>query len=175
MEDEIIIEFSRTKDDTKKIVLRKLWLKQIFPNIIIGSVLIHASYLVGLIMGVAICLTLGFNESSHIFFTIFMTMVILNFFLSPVYKLYFLYKKQINEIYKNHEILHNVFRIYGDRFKYENETFSLDTSWNNTSTVKIDNDFIHFQTLVPKIFIWIPTSQISHEVKNHLLTKISKR
>jgi hypothetical protein len=174
MNDEIIIEFSRSKDDAKKIFFNKLWLRQIIPNIILGLILLPASYMLGLILGVSINLGLGLEGSSNNFFPILMTIVILNFFFAPVYKLYFLYKKQINEIYSKNKVLYNIFRINEDRFKYENETLSIGALWSNTTMLKIDNDFFQFQTIVPNIYFWIPTSQLSFEAKNILIKKISK-
>ncbi|HMT53643.1 MAG TPA: hypothetical protein PKD16_11280 [Saprospiraceae bacterium] len=172
MDNEIIIEFSRSKEEEKKLLFTKLWIRQIIPNILLTFLLIQASYLVGTIFGVAISMGLGIDGGSQYFFIILMIIILLNFFFAPIYKFYFIYRNQVNEIYKNHNLIHHKFRIYENSFEYENEYYKLDVPWLNTANLKIDSEVAQFEIISPNIYIWVPTIQISKEAQKYLMKKI---
>ncbi len=177
MENEILIEFERTKKDTEYIVFRKSWLKQVIPNIILVALLIYPTYMVSIIFGVAISLGIGQNENSdgYIFFTILMIIVILNYFLSPIYKSYRLHKKQINDIHNDGKISKIKYSFHENKFRYENNSFKYESHWSNLTSIKIQKDYIHFQSKVPNIYFWIPATKVKPDIEKFLLEKISSR
>jgi hypothetical protein len=175
MENQITIAFTRTEAEAKRIFFGIIWLKQVIPNILISLLLVQPAYLVGTILGVAVGIGLGLGDKSYTLFTVIMTVMILNYFFAPVYKLFFLYQRQLKEIYGSHPILNNIFTISNDTFRYENETFCIETQWSNAKMIKIGKDYLQFQTIVPNIHLWIPNEKVPADAKAFILSKISNR
>jgi len=174
MEEEVIIEYMRTKSEAEKIYFRRLWLKQMILNIVLGIVLLPCWIMLGMSFGVSLDHGLGLEGKTSGFLSIIMILFILNFFFSPVYKLYSLYKKQIKIIHETNNIQFNKFLFTKEKFKNENEISCIEAPWSNTKCLMIDKDYIMFQLKVPIVFFFIPTGNVSTEVKNILIKTIPK-
>lgn len=175
MEDEIIIDYERTKSEAKQIYLKRIWLKRVIPNIIIGVLLIPCWVMLGMAFGVSVDNTLGLDNKTSSFFSILMIIGIFYYFLAPVYRLYKSFQFQINFNFGNEDLIHNSIHLYKDKFINKNNNFYIEGLWENTKWVGLDKDYLIFQLKMANILFFIPTKKLTPDVRSFLNNTIPKK
>lgn len=175
MNEEVIIEYTRTKTELTKILFRRFWLKQVGMYFFFRIVLIPAWIMLGMAFGIQFDNFLGFEDKTSGIFSFLMVLILLYFSFSPVIKLYNNYKNQIKITFGSNSITHHKLYITEDKFKDENEHFWIEAPWSNTTLMLKDQQYLIFQMRAPNIAFLIPVEKISDDVMSLLLTKILKK
>lgn len=175
MSDNHLIEFTRSKTEAEKIYFGKLFKKQILVYAIRLIGIIPISILFSIFFAVATQQVFNLGDKGTNWLMAIWSLLIIYPFVNPIIKLYQQYKKQLKEAFESKEELKNTFEFNDIEFTYQNEIYELRTKWDNSKLLKIESDYISFQTMTPNLIFWIPTKKCSEEAKEMLKSKIVRK
>jgi|GEM_PF-3023468 len=175
MNEKYIIEFTRSKTEAKKIYFGKIFRKQVLPFAIRLITIIPISFFIGIILTSATEIVFKIENKNTNWLIILWTLTIILPFARPIFNLYTLYKRQLDETYKSKDYLKSVFEFDDTGLRYRNDLYEIRTTWDNSKLLKVENDHISFQTITPSIQFWLPSEEFSLEAREMIKSKIVKK
>lgn len=177
MIDSFTIEYTKNKEEAKKLYFNKEFRKSFWIQIIRTVLLLPGCVIFAFFFTIALQVALKFGESDIITYvgTAIFSILFLYPFLKPIFKIHRIVKNHLEELYKTKSVITTVCKLNDSQFIYKNDFFELTTNWENLKQLKIDATNVLFQAITPSIQFVLPKDRISQEALNFISIKVVKR
>ena len=172
MDGKIVIEFSRNKEESKKIFFKYSYKRELYTSILRGISIYPILIAFTFLLSPAILISLNQNDSWQTPLFVFLILLYTFLLASRIIKIYKYQLQLINEVFKNFNEIKFVLEIDQSGFTYSSDIFTHTTLWSNTRMLKFDSMYCTFQCKMPNLQFFIPVHILSNEAKTLLKSKI---
>ena len=171
-----IIQFTRNKSEAHKIFFSINFKKALLFNLLRIILLSPFFYLIGhlFVASLLVALDVEISNSLSYFFIVIFTIFFIFPFIKPQIELYRLGKKNIDDLYKLTNYITTIYEFNNIYILCRNDLFEYKSVWENTKNLKIDKNYLVFQTISPNIYFALPVDKMKGDVIQFIKSKVVK-
>lgn len=171
-----IIQFTRNKSEAYKIFFSINFKKALLFNLLRIILLSPFFYLIGhlFVASLLVALDVEISNSLSYFFIVIFTIFFIFPFIKPQIELYRLGKKNIDDLYKLTNYITTIYEFNNSYILCRNDLFEYKSVWENTKNLKIDKNYLVFQTISPNIYFALPVDKMKGDVIQFIKSKVVK-
>jgi hypothetical protein len=171
-----IIQFTRNKSEAYKLFFNINFKKALLFNLLRIILLSPFFYLIGhlFVASILVALDVEISNSLSTFFVVIFTLFFIFPFIKPQIELYRLGKKNIDDLYKVYNSITTIYEFSDSNIFCKNDLFEYKSVWENTKNLKIDKNYLVFQTISPNIYFALPVDSMKRDVIQFIKSKVIK-
>lgn len=176
MNGNFIIEYTRNKEEAKRLYFNKEFKRTFWMQVLRTILLLPGCAMFAFFFTIALQIALKMENSDIVTYlgTALFTIIFLYPFIKPIFKIHRMVRKHLEELYKTKDIITTICNLDESQFTYRNDYFELTTNWDNLKKLKIDSTNVLFQSITPSIQFILPKDKISQEALSLINLKIIK-